>query len=140
MANPGPATTVTANSIIDSQNALRLIAFAKNVSVAAAGDTQMNVVTPSNFVATQVVTCNSAGTTANIAAATLGIFTAPGAAGTTVHATAALTGQTTATFAFVRAASVANAMIQASSLFVNVGTTVAGGQTDVYLYGFDVQP
>lgn len=139
MANPGPASTTSPNYVIDSQNAYRLIAFAKGVNVGAAGDTPMNVITPGNFVPAVIVTCNSSGTTANIAAATLGIYTGAATTGTTVHAAAALTGQTTATFAYVRATSVANAMVSASNLYANVGTTVAGGLTDVYLYGYDVQ-
>ena len=139
MANPGPSTTVSPNYVLDQQNAIRLIGFAKGVSVNATGDTQMTAIAPGNFVPTTVVTCNSSGTTADIHLASLGIYTGPGAAGTTVHATAVLTGQTTATFAYVRAASVANAMISATSLYVNVSTAVAGGATDVYLYGYDVQ-
>ena len=137
--NPGPNVQISPNYIIDSQNALRLIAFAKGVNVGAAGDTQMTVIAPGGFVPATVVTANSSGTVVNIAAATVGIFTGPAATGTTVHALAALTGQTTATFAYVRAASVANALISTATLYVNVGTTVAGGVTDLYLYGYDVQ-
>lgn len=140
MANPGPASSTTANYVLDQQNAYRLIAFAKAVNLGAAGDTQMNVITPGNFVPAEIVTCNSSGTTVNIATATLGVYTGPSASGSTVHAAAALTGQTTATFAYVRATSVTSAMIQASVMYANVGTTVAGGLTDVYVYGYDVQP
>jgi hypothetical protein len=139
MSNPGPATTTTANYVIDQQNAYRLVAYAKGVSVAAAGDTPMNVITTGAFVPAVIVTTNSTGTQPNIATATVGVYSAPAQGGSTVHATAALTGQTTATFAYVRATSVANAVVSAPQLYVNVGTTVSGGQTDVLVYGYDVQ-
>jgi hypothetical protein len=139
MANPGPAVQTSPNYIIDQQNAYRLVAFAKAVNLGAAADTAMNVIAPGNFVPAVIVTCNSSGTTTSIATATVGVYTAPAQGGTTVHAAAALTGQTTATFAYVRATSVANAMISTSTLYANVGTTVAGGLTDVYVYGYDVQ-
>ena len=140
MANPGPASTVTANAVLDPNNALRLIAFVKGLSVGAAGDTQMNVITPGNFVPVTVLTCNSAqGTTVNVAAATVGVYTGPAQTGSTVHAAAALTGQTTGAFAYVRAASVANAQISATNLYAYVGTAVAGGVVDLYVYGYDTQ-
>ena len=145
MANPGPASTQTANFIIDSQNAYRLIAYAKNVNLSAAGDTPMQGITPSEVAPAVIITANSNATVPNVAAATLGIFTGPGATGLTVHAVAALTGQTTGTFVYVRPASVLNQGISAGNLFVNVVATVAavGGvpaTADVLLYGYDVQP
>jgi hypothetical protein len=134
-----PNTVIAPNYVLDQQNAYRLIAFVKNLSVAAAGDTPMNVITPGNFVPATIVTCDSSGTTADIHLATVGVYTAPAQGGSTVHGTAALTGQTSATFAYVRATSVANAMISTATLYANVGTTVAGGQCDLYVYGYDVQ-
>jgi hypothetical protein len=139
MANPGPNVQISPNYIIDSQNAYRLIAWGKNINVGVAGDTQLNVVAPGNFVPAVILTTDSSGTTADIHLATVGVYTGPNQTGTTVHAAAALTGQTTATFAYVRATSVANAQIVATSLYANVGTTVAGGQTDLYIYGYDTQ-
>ena len=140
MANPGPASVQTANYVSPAPNAYRLVAYGKSVPVSVAGDVPLQIITAGNFVPAIVVTCNSSGTTANIAAATVGVYTLPAQGGTTVHATAALTGQTTATFAYVRAASVANAMISAPQLYANIGTTVANGITDIYVYGYDVQP
>lgn len=141
MANPGPASTVTANAVIDPVNALRLIAYGKGVSVGAAGDVQLNVITPGNFVPATIITTNSAqGSTVNVATATVGVYTAPAQGGSTVHATAALTGQTTGTFAYVRATSVTNAQIAgAVSMYANIGVAVAGGVIDVYVYGYDTQ-
>jgi hypothetical protein len=144
MPNPGPASSQFGNFVIDQQNAYRLVAFAKGVNLSAAGDTPMNLVTANAFVPAIVVTTNSNSTVPNVAAATVGVYTLPAQGGTTIHATAALTGQTTATFAYVRAASVANAVIAAPQAYVNVGSTVAavGGvnaTTDILVYGYDVQ-
>jgi hypothetical protein len=138
MPNPGPATTVTSNSQNPStQQALRLIAVLKGLSVSAAGDTVLPLVVGSNpFVPTVVVTTNA---NVTMATATVGIYTAPAAGGTAVLTTAALTGQTTTAFAYVRAATAAAAMVTPGSvLYANVGTTVAGGTVDLYLYGYDV--
>lgn len=139
MANPGPASSSFGNFVIDQQNAYRLCAFAKSVPVSTAGDIAMNVITTGAFVPAVIVTVNSAGSAADVHLATVGVYTAPAQGGSAVHATAALTGQTSATFAYVRATSVANAVIAAPQLYVNVGTTVASGIVDVLVYGYDVQ-
>lgn len=139
MPNPGPASSSFGNFVIDQQNAYRLIAFAKNVPVSGAGDVAMNVITSSTYAAATVVTVNSPGSTANVAAATVGIYSAPAQGGSTVLTTGALTGQTTAAFAFVRAATNPSTIVSTPALYVNVGTTVAGGIVDVMLYGYDVQ-
>ncbi len=140
MSNPGPATTVTPNYVIDSQNAYRLLAYAKNVNLAAAGDTAMQVVTTGGTVLPyQIVTCNSSGTTVNIASATVGVYTAPAQGGSAVLTTGALTSQTTATYAKQQASSNPNtAIVGATNWYVNVGTTVAGGVCDVLVYGYDL--
>lgn len=140
MANPGPSTTITTNyPVISSQQALVLIAFIKGLSVAAAGDTLVQVQSGiTSFVAATVVTTNA---NVTMATATVGIYTAPAQGGTAVLTTAALTGQTTNAFAFVRAAtSVAaqTAVTTGGSLYFNVVTTVAGGTVDAYLYGYNV--
>lgn len=142
MANPGPASTVTTNyTPVNSQQALVLIGFIKGLPVSAAGDVAMPIIGPiTNFVPTIVVTTNSSGTTVSIATATVGIYTQPAQGGTAVLTTAALTGQTTNAFAYVRAATAVAAQVitNAQQLYANVGTTVAGGITDLYLYGYNV--
>jgi hypothetical protein len=58
--------------------------------------------------------------------------------GSTILTTAALTSQTTAVYVKVTAATNATTGIaNVAALYVNVGTTVAGGIVDVYLYGYD---
>jgi len=140
MANPGPATTQTVNyPTISSQQALQLIGVVKGLSVAAAGDTVMQVQSGiTAFVPTVVVSTNANVTQAT---ATVGIYTAPAQGGTAVLTTAAQTGQTTNAFAYVRAATAAAAQVSVpsgGSLYLNVGTTVATGTVDYYLYGYNV--
>lgn len=140
MSNPGPANTTTVNyPLVNSQQALCLIGFIKGASVAAAGDTPFQVVSGiTSFVPTVVVNTNANVTQAT---ATVGIYTAPAQGGTAVLTTAALTGVTTSTFAYVRAATAANALVtvpSGGSLYMNVGTTVATGTNDIYLYGYNV--
>lgn len=90
------------------------------------------------FVPTVVVTTNA---NVTMATATVGVYTAPAQGGTAVLTTAALTGQTTNAFAYVRAATAAAAQVAVPSgvsLYVNVGTTVATGTVDIYVYGYNV--
>ena len=137
MANPGPATAVTVNQQpVNNSQALVLIGVLKGLSVAAAGDTPIPLVGPiGSFVPTVVLTTNA---NVTMATATVGIYTAPAAGGTAVLTTAALTGQTTTAFAYVRAATAAAANVTPTSnmLYANVGTTVATGTVDLYLYGY----
>ena len=138
MPNPGPSTTVTANAqSVTTQQCLRLIAFAKGLSVNQAGDVAIPIIGPTtSFVPTTVVTTNA---NVTMATATVGIYTAPAQGGTAILTTAALTGQTTQAFAYVRAATAAAANVTTAGfyLYVNVGVTVAGGTVDLYLYGYD---
>lgn len=134
MANPGPASTVTTNyPLVTNQNAQGTIVL-KGLSVSAAGDTLIQL--PSivgAIVPTTVVTTNSQGVV-NVAAATVGIYTLPGQQGTAVLTTAALTGQTTNAFAYVRAATAIAAQVPVNGvLYANVVTPVVGATIDLYL-------
>jgi hypothetical protein len=141
MPNPGPATQVTTNyQPVNNQQALVLIGVVKALSIGAAGDIVIPLVGPiTNFVPTVVLTTNSAGVV-NVAAGTVGIYTAPAQGGTAVLTTAALTGQTTNAFAYVRAATAVAAQVVALNnvLYANIGTPVVGATIDLYLYGYNV--
>lgn len=135
-----PNTTSTVNyPVISSQQALCLIGFIKGASVASAGDTAFQIQSGiTSFVPTVIVNTNANVTQAT---ATVGIYTAPAQGGTAVLTTAALTGLTTTTFAYVRAATAVAAMVtvpSGGSLYMNVGTTVAAATNDIYLYGYNV--
>ncbi len=139
MSNPGPATTVTVNDQpVNTRQAVILIGVLKGLSVAAAGDTPIPLNGPIGaFVPTVVLTTNA---NVTMATATVGVYTAPAQGGTAVLTTAALTGQTTNAFAYVRAATAAAAQVTPLSnvLYANVGTTVATGTVDLYVFGYNV--
>ena len=138
MANPGPASSSLTNAqTLTTQQALRLLAVAKGLSVNAAGDVVLPLLSCTSFVAATVITTNA---NVSMATATVGIYTAPAQGGTAVLATAALAGQTTPSFAFVRAATSAAASVTVANapLYANIGVGVAGGTVDLYLYGYDV--
>lgn len=134
MSNPGPATTITTNyPLVINQNAQGTLVL-KGLSVSTAGDT---VITVPNLFGGSIVPISVITTNANVtmATATVGLYTAPAAGGTAILTTAALTGQTTTAFAYVRAATAAAAQVAISGnvIYANVGTTVAGGTVDLYL-------
>lgn len=146
MSNPGPATTVTANQqMLNSQQAIRLIGVVKGLSLAAAADTPFVVLgSTQNWVPTNIITSNmvnsSTGATIDAHLATVGVYTAPAAGGTTVLTTAALTSQTSNTYVKIQAATnAATAIVNAGNiLYANVVTTVASAQCDLFVYGYDL--
>jgi hypothetical protein len=142
MANPGPATTVSNHpQVLGTNQALRLIASAQSVNLALAGDTAMVVVDVSKFVPVSILVTNglnSSGATTTIATATVGVYTGPGATGSTILTTAALTSNTGGPYVTTTAATnVATAISNPSTMYVNVGTTIAA-TCDVFVYGYDL--
>jgi hypothetical protein len=142
MANPGPASTVSNHpQNLATNQALRLIASAQSVNLGAAGDTAMNLVDLGKFLPTTILVTNglnSSGATTDISTATVGVYTGVGQTGTTVLTTAALTSNTASTYVTTSAATNAHTAISApSTLYVNVGTTVAA-TCDVFVYGYDL--
>lgn len=140
MSNPGPASTITPNYIGVPQNALRILGFLKNLNLATAGDTAFPCFTASGLLLpTRIVTANSSGTVINIAAATVGVYTSPSQGGSTILTTAALASQTTAVYVKDQAATnPTTAIAGVTTFYANVGTVVAGGQCDLYIYGYDL--
>lgn len=138
MAAPNSTTTANQQSVTNDA-ALVLIGKVIGLNLGTAGDTQMTLAGPfTRFVATTVVTTNSAGVV-NVATATVGVYTAVSQGGTAVLTTAALTGQTTNAFAYVRAATSVAAQTSSSGvLYANVVTTVAGATCDLFVYGYIV--
>lgn len=136
MAAPNSTSTPSQQGVTND-GALVLIGKVLGLNVAAAGDTAFVTLGPiSRFVPTVVVTTNA---NVTMATATVGIYTQPGQAGTAVLTTAALTGQTTTAFAYVRAATAVAAQVTTGgTLYANVVTTVATGTVDLFLYGYVV--
>jgi hypothetical protein len=139
MANPGPASTVTIHpSNLATNQAIRLLATAKAVSIGQTGDSPVTI--PVNNTASYAVT-NVAITNANsdVSGGALAIWTAPGGTGTEIVTNASLTGNTSS--AYVTNSTVVsatkNANLSAQTLYVKVGTAVSNGTVDVFVYGYD---
>lgn len=157
MANPGPAAITTANTQLATasqnftsnpatqvaQNGLRLLGSARGVSVGAVGDaTTIPIAYAAVYSVLYVVVTNSqlAGVSGSIATAAAGLFTAAAAGGTAIVANAAFTGLTGATVVSQRTVASTAAFTTATTpvLYLNVGTAVATGTCDVFVYGFDL--
>jgi hypothetical protein len=152
--NPGPAVNGIANTmgtlmpqntgtfpVTPDLNGYRCLGTARAVPLGVAGDPSViPIINSSVYVPAIIVTTNGliSGATGNVASATLGVYTAVGGAGTAVLTTAALTGQTVNTFAYVRATTDTSTTLTAQNLFVHIVTTVTNGTTDVFLYGYDL--
>lgn len=148
--NNGPAVLTTQQNVaaMTPQNAnmafpqaglaLRLLGVVKGLSVNAVGDPAvMSIINASRWVPATVITSNA---NVTMATATVGLYTAAAAGGTAILTTAALTGQTTNAFVYIRAATAGalSAAQTAQTLYVNVGVAVAGGTVDIALYGYDL--
>ena len=146
MSNPGPAiTNSTHPSNLNSQQALRVLAVLKGVSVAALGDTPLPVINSALYLPTTVViaNANNNGATQSVASVALGIYTAPlgaSGSGTAVLTTAALTGQTTPSYVTVSSSTDTATALSAQTLYINQTTAVATATVDVYVYGYDLSP
>ena len=140
MAAPNSQTTIHPQ-LINSNQGLRLLAFAQginlNAGTGAAGDTSMPVINSSTYVVTHCVMTNASISLTNALA---GVWTAPAAGGTAVVANAALSGMTTAAYVFLRTIATATAAQTAQTLYFNTGTAQGAAATcDCYVYGFDLQ-
>jgi hypothetical protein len=146
MSNPGPAiTNSTHPSNLNSQQALRVLAVLKGVSVAGLGDTPLPVINSALYLPTTIViaNANNNGATQSVASVALGIYTAPSGAsgsGTAVLTTAALTGQTTPSYVTVSSSTDTATALSAQTLYINQTTAVATATVDVYVYGYDLSP
>jgi hypothetical protein len=154
--NPGPATTQTPNSqatltpvntlqkpVEIGTNALRLIAVARNVNLAATGDAAvMPVINCAAYAPATIVVANGqvSGVQGSIATASIGIFTAAAGGGTALKAQAALASNSAAGSSIVAASAVVNLAYLNTvvpNLYVNVGTALANATCDVFVYGYD---
>jgi len=155
--NPGPATTSTVSSVAtltpqnilgptvpgQAGNALRLLAVARNVSVNGTGDSViMPIINSTSYNVATIVVCNSqlAGVSGSIATANISINTGAAVTGTSVNAAAALTTLTASNVVALRTVVAATLLLSLTSqvLYVNVGTAVATGTLDIFVYGYDL--
>lgn len=136
MANPGPATTVSNHpQQLSSNQALRLIASYQSVNLNAAGDTVLPVIDTSLYSVSNIILTN---VSTSLTTATVGVFTGPGATGTTIRATATSTANTSASVV-AQLATVVTTAVSSPNLYFNVGTPQGAAATgDVFVYGYDL--
>lgn len=138
MANPGPASATTIHpQSLGSNQAIRLLGSIAGVSLAATGDAAtFNVINSTTYNVTNVVITNA---NKDVSAGYLAIWTGPAGTGTEIVTNAALTSNTSSAFVtkstVVAATGTAN--LSAQTFYVKVGTAVAGGTVDIYIYGTD---
>ena len=139
MSNPGPAITNSIHpQVLGSNQALRVIANVKGLSVGKLGDTAIPVIDTAYYVPTSVIITNAS---VDVHSVALGVYTATGGAGgsgSAVLSTAALTSNTSSAYATVSAATSTSATLTAQTLYVNQTTATAAGTVDVYIYGYDL--
>lgn len=152
--NPGPATTLTPNSVATltpvnslqkpvevGTNPLRLLGVARAVSGNSTGDAAvMQIINSTYWLPVNMVTANGqvSGVAGSIATLALGLFTAAAAGGTAIKSNAALGSNSAANSGIVTATTVANVSQTAQSIYVNVGTALANSTLDIFLYGYDL--
>lgn len=139
MANPGPAITVSAHpQLLNSNQAVRLLAVYKGVSTAAAGDTQLPIIDSTSYSVQNIVVtnANNAGASADVHTVVFGIYTAPSQGGTAVYSATALTGVTGSTVVDVISPTT-TAVQTAQNLYANISTPFVTATVDVYVYGYD---
>jgi hypothetical protein len=156
MANPGPASTQTQSNVailvpVNTQqkpvelgsNDQRLLAVGRAVSVNATGDAALlPIINAASYNVTNIVVANAqlAGVSGSIATANISINTGAAVTGTSVNAAAALTTLTASNVVAQRTVVAATLLLSltAQNLFVNVGTAVATGTLDIFVYGYDL--
>jgi hypothetical protein len=154
MANPGPASLVTVQSVAvvtpvntstnstpQGTNAYRLLGVARGVSLNATGDAAtMSIINSSSWVPALIVTANGqvSGVAGSIATAAIAVNSGAAGAAPVIKANAALTNNSAANSAIALATTIANLANTAQTLYINVGTALANATVDVFLYGYDV--
>lgn len=139
MANPGPASTQTIHpSNLASNQAIRLLAYASAVPVSQTGDAAVTLpINNTSSYNVQFVAITNANV--DVSGGALAIWTAPAGTGTEIVTNASLTSNTSSTYvtnATVVAGTKAT-RLTAQTLYVKVGTAVAGGTVDIFVYGYD---
>lgn len=152
--NPGPAITSNANSLavltpvndqtyggnFQGSNMIRLLGEARGVNANNVGDTPIPVINSTKWVV-QAVLCANASTTA-VTNAFFSVNAATNNGGTTIVTAAALTSLNAATYVkYMTVLTTSSNTIQTgSTMYVNIGTTLAGAAAtfDTYIYGYDL--
>jgi hypothetical protein len=139
MANPGPASTQTIHpSQLSTNQAIRLLAFANAVPVSQTGDAAVTLpINNTSSYNVQFVAITNANV--DVSGGALAIWTAPAGTGTEIVTNASLTSNTSSTYVTnsTVVAGTKATRLTAQTLYVKVGTAVAGGTVDIFVYGYD---
>ena len=139
MANPGPASTTTIHpSNLATNQAVRLLAYASAVPISATGDAAVTlpVFNTASYNVQYVAITNA---NVDVSGGALAIWTAPAGTGTEIVTNASLTSNTSSTYVTnsTVVAGTKATRLTAQTLYVKVGTAVAGGTVDIFVYGYD---
>jgi len=135
MSNPGPAvTTSTHPQLVNSNQALRLLAVQTGVNANQTGDTVIPIINSTTYSVANVVFTNAS---TSLTTAQAGVFSGANTGGTAIVSNAALSALSSSTVVSQR--TVASTALQTSqNLYVNVGTAQGAPATfDAYVYGYD---
>jgi hypothetical protein len=139
MANPGPASTQTIHpSNLATNQAIRLLAYASAVPISQTGDAAVTLpVNNTSSYNVQFVAITNA--SVDVSGGALAIWTAPAGTGTEIVTNASLTSNTSSTYVTnsTVVAGTKATRLTAQTLYVKVGTAVAGGTVDIFVYGYD---
>lgn len=143
MSNPGPAIS---NSVhpqgLTSQQANRLLAVQKGLSVASLGDTALPIINSTLYSVQQIViaNANASGVSSDVHTVGFGLYTLASEGGTAIYTSATLSGVTGSTVVDVLTPTTTAAQ-SAQTLYANIATaTVSGATVDVYVFGYDLSP
>jgi hypothetical protein len=130
-----PATQLSTGLInLSSNQAIRLLAFAKSVNVGITGDTALPLIATAKYSVSNVIVTNAS---ASLAQAVAGLYTATGGGGTTIVTTAALSAATGSTIVIQQTVA-STAVATVPNLYYRVTTAnTAAATADVYVYGYD---
>lgn len=130
-----PATQLaTGLQVLSSNQALRLLAFAKSVILGSTGDTPLPLIATAKYSVANVIVTNAS---ASLAQAVAGLYTAINGGGTTIVTTAALSAATGSTIV-VQQTVLSTAVATVPNLYYRVTTAnTAPATADVYVYGYD---
>jgi hypothetical protein len=120
--------------VLSANQAVRLLCYALNVSANAVADTVMPLIDTSKFSVLYVIVTD---TTASLAQALGGVFTGPGATGTTIVTAAALSAATDATIVVQQTVASTAVVTNVTNLYYRVTVVnTAAANFDVFCYGF----
>jgi hypothetical protein len=133
MAAPNSQLSTPLQNLSSNQQ-IRLLCQALNVSANAVADTPMALIDTSKFSVLYVIVTDAS---ASLAQAHGALFTAPAAGGVTIVSDAALSGATDATIVVQHTVASTAVVTNTQTLYYRVGTVnTAAANFDVYVYGF----